>query len=333
MSNQLVLSNRFPNLTEIDFVIPAYNEVENIEALFLDIKKEFEAIGVANFRAIFVENGSSDGSSDLLKRLNAADPRCCSVVLSRNFGPQGAITAGLAHSNANWVCIMDGDRQDPPHDAARMYQKAKAESLDVVYAVRRSRKETLLRKIGFLTFYRVWRAMSEVRVPLDAGEFAVMRRPVIDMMVSLPEYHRFNRGLRTWVGFKQDGLEHDRPERVAGEQKFNIYKDLKLGSQAVMAFSLMPLRAIFFMGLGVSGIAFLILLVNLVAILLDWVGAPALREALPRGIESLNLIVLFFFGLIFVSLGIIGEYVGKVFEQAKGRPNFVVSQVIDGKTE
>lgn len=326
--NNYVLSNRFKHTAEIDFVIPAYNEVENVEALFEDIRDEFEAIGVSNFRVIFVENGSYDNSSEVLAGMNAADPRCVSLVLSRNFGPQGAITAGLAHSNANWVCIMDGDRQDPPHHAALMYQKATSEDLDVVYAVRRSRKETMIRKLGFKSFYRVWRAMSDVRVPLDAGEFAVMRRPVVEMMVSIPEYHRFNRGLRTWVGFRQDGLEHDRPERVAGEQKFNVYKDLKLGTQAVLAFSLVPIRSIFFLGLGVSAFAFLVLLINFVAILLDALGFGEVRNSLPAGIESLNLIILFFFGLMFISLGIIGEYVGKIFEQAKGRPNFVVRNVI-----
>lgn len=315
-------------MREIDFVIPAYNEEENLSDLAENIRGAFENIGVFNYKVIFVENGSNDNSRELIEKLNKEDPRVIGVSLSRNFGPQGAIHAGLSHSNAQYVCIMDGDQQDPPADAANMLVKAKDENADVVYAVRASRNERFLRKLGFKTFYRVWRLFSDVNVPLDAGEFAVMRKPVVDTILSSPEVHRFNRGLRSWAGFTQAAYSHHRPDRVAGEQKFNIVKDTILGLQAVISFSLLPLRLIFFMGFILAGVSFAIMALNLVAIILNAFGSSDLFDLLPKGLTTLNLISLFFQGVVFIALGTIGEYVGRVYEQTKGRATFVVRSII-----
>ena len=315
-------------MREIDFVIPAYNEVENLVALTDDIITAFEATGVTEFNIILVENGSSDGSADLIKKLNKKDKRIIGLVLSRNFGPQGAIHAGLSHANANYVCVMDGDRQDPPSDAAAMLASAKRNDADVVYAVRVSRKEKLVRRIGFKSFYRVWRLFSDVQVPLDAGEFAVIRKPVVDAILSSTEVHRFNRGLRSWAGFKQIAYSHHRPERIAGEQKFNIIKDTILGLQAVLSFSLMPIRIILASGLLLAATSFLIMGINGVAIFMKAFGNTKLFEMLPAGLSSLNIINLFFQGMVFIALGVIGEYVGRIYEQTKGRPTFVVRGII-----
>lgn len=315
-------------MREIDFVIPAYNEEENLSDLAKSIKDAFENIGVFNYRVIFVENGSDDNSFELITKLNKEDQRVIGLSLSRNFGPQGAIHAGLSHADAQYVCIMDGDQQDPPADAANMLVKAKDEGADVVYAVRSSRNERFLRKLGFKTFYRVWRLFSDVNVPLDAGEFAVMRKPVVDAILSSPEVHRFNRGLRSWAGFAQTAYSHHRPDRVAGEQKFNIVKDTILGLQAVISFSLLPLRLIFFMGFILAGVSFAIMALNLVAIILNIFGLSGLFDLLPKGLKTLNLISLFFQGIVFIALGTIGEYVGRVYEQTKGRATFVVKSII-----
>lgn len=315
-------------MREIDFVIPAYNEVDNLTDLTKNIVTCFENIGVRNFNILLIENGSNDASSELIEKLNQQDERIIGIVLSRNFGPQGAIHAGLCHTNAEFVCIMDGDQQDPPKDAANMLMLAKERNADVVYAVRASRQEKLIRKIGFKSFYRVWRLLSNVEVPLDAGEFAVMRSNVVSAILSSPEVHRFNRGLRSWAGFKQIPFSHHRPKRVAGEQQFNIIKDTILGFQAVLSFSLMPLRFILVIGLFLALVSFLILTVNGIAILMNSFGYSKLFNFLPRGLISLNLIMLFFQGIVFIALGIIGEYVGRVYEQTKGRPTFVVRNII-----
>lgn len=315
-------------MREIDFVIPAYNEVENIIGLTDDIVSSFEAVGVSDFNIILVENGSDDGSAELIKKLNEKDKRIVGLVLSRNFGPQGAIHAGLSYTNAHYICIMDGDRQDPPKDAAAMLMSAKENYADVVYAVRASRKEKLLRRIGFKSFYRVWRLFSDVQVPLDAGEFSVMRKPVVDAILSSSEVHRFNRGLRSWAGFKQIPHSHHRPERVAGEQKFNIIKDTILGLQAVLSFSLMPIRIILTLGILLALSSFAMMSVNGIAILMRAFGNHSLFDLLPAGLISLNLIDLFFQGVMFISIGVIGEYVGRIYEQTKGRPTFIVSRMI-----
>ena len=249
-------------MRDVDFVIPAFDEVENLRDLSANIIKECEAEGIAAFKIIIVENGSSDGSSALISSLNKEDDRIVGLVLSRNFGPQGAIHAGLCQSDAVYCCVMDGDQQDPPSDAVEMLKKARSTAADVVYAVRASREESFFRKLGFKTFYKVWRFASDVDVPVDAGEFAVMSRPVVEAILSSPEVHRFNRGLRSWAGFKQIAYSHHRPNRVAGEQKFNIIKDTFLGIQAVLSFSLMPVRIIFCSGLVLALFSFVIMLIN-----------------------------------------------------------------------
>ena len=318
---------------EIDFVVPAYNEEPNLVALTENLISSFEKIDVQNFRILLVENGSEDQSASLIRTLNGKDSRIIGIKLSRNFGPQGAIHAGLHYSSAEYVCILDGDQQDPPADAANMLVLAKEQHADVVYAVRASRNEKFLRKLGFKSFYRVWRLFSDVEVPLDAGEFAVMRRPVVNAILASDEVHRFNRGLRSWAGFKQIPYLHHRPERVAGEQKFNIIKDTFLGLQAVISFSLLPMRIILVVGMALALISFTIMSLNALAILLKAFGLNTVFDLLPVGISSLNLITLFFQGVVFIALGVIGEYVGRIYEQSKGRPTFVVSEVIGGKDE
>lgn len=320
-------------MRKIDFVIPAYNEVENLVALTAEIVIAFEAIGVTDFKILLVENGSDDGSAELIRKLNAEDPRISGIVLSRNFGPQGAIHAGLCHAAADYVCIMDGDRQDPPNDAANMLIAAEENNADVVYATRASRNERFIRKLGFKSFYRVWRFFSDVDVPLDAGEFSVIRKPVVDAILSSSEVHRFNRGLRSWAGFRQISYAHHRPDRVAGEQKFNIVKDTVLGLQAVLSFSLLPLRMIFLAGLILAFVSFAILLVNGMAILMRAFGNTSLFDLLPDGLISLNLVTLFFQGMVFIALGVIGEYVGRIYEQTKGRPTYLVRDIIGNLDE
>jgi polyisoprenyl-phosphate glycosyltransferase len=316
------------NKRRIDFVIPAYDEADNIDAMVNRIRDSFEVIGVTNFKIIFVENGSSDNSAEIIASHAEKDPRVVGISLSRNFGPQGAIHAGLNYANADYVCIMDGDQQDPPEDAARMFELAQKDGADVVYAVREKREEKTLRKMGFKTFYRVWRMFSNVDVPLDAGEFAIMSKGVVDAILSSPEIHRFNRGLRSWAGFKQIPYYHHRPNRVAGEQKFNIIKDTVLGLQAVLSFSLLPIRLILLFGMILAGVSFSILTVNAVAIALNALGYPALFNFLPRGLITLNLIQLLFQGVMFISMGVIGEYVGRIYEQVKARPTFITKRII-----
>jgi glycosyltransferase involved in cell wall biosynthesis len=312
----------------IDFVVPSYDEEENIQAMYEKIKSAFENIGVKDFKIIFVENGSTDNSQVILNSLQKKDKRVVGLSLSRNFGPQGAIYAGLSKTNAKYVSIMDGDQQDPPEDAAKMYQKAVNENIDVIYAVRKTRKESILRKIGFKLFYRVWSAFSNIKVPLDAGEFSVMSYKVVKTILSAKEIHRFNRGLRSWAGYSQAPYYHDRPERIAGKNKFNIFKDIVLGLEALTSFSLLPIRMIFFVGLLMAGLSFLLMLVNFIAITLNFFNYESLLILLPKGIKVLNLFYLFFQSITFIFIGIIGEYIGKIYEQTKNRPAFIIDKVI-----
>lgn len=315
-------------MRDIDFVIPSFNERDNIKQMYLRTKKAFENIKVTNFKLIFVENGSSDDSAEILEKISKKDPRVVGLSLSRNFGPQGAIHAGLSYCNAKYVGIMDGDQQDPPEDAAKMYLEINKNKADVVYAVRKSRDEKFFRKIGFKTFYRVWKTFSNVNVPLDAGEFSVMKKNVVDTILSTNEIHRFNRGLRSWAGFEQIPYYHDRPNRVAGEQKFNIIKDTILGFEALISFSLLPLRLILFTGLILSIISFSLLFINFISIILNYFNSIFLINFLPDGIKTLNLFYLLFQGMTFIFLGVLGEYVGRIYEQVKARPTFIVDKIV-----
>jgi dolichol-phosphate mannosyltransferase len=245
------------------------------------------------------------------------DPHLTVLHLSRNFGHQPALTAGLDRAQGRAVMLMDGDLQDPPEIIGRFVERWRA-GFDVVYAVRKARKEGPIKRTGYFVFYRLLNAISDLDIPLDSGDFCLMDRKVVDAIKSLPEQARFVRGLRTFVGFRQVGLEYERDARPAGTPKYTLSGLMRLAADGLVSFSSYPLRLVTYLGLmtGLGALA-----------MIAWVLYDALvRHSAPRGWASLSAIVLLIGSVQLICLGIIGEYIRLIFQETKGRPTYVVGR-------
>ena len=311
----------------LSFVSPCFNEAENIEALVTRIAAACKAAGIERWESILVENGSVDGSAALMERLHASEPRVRMVQLSRNFGYQGAITCGLAHARGEFVAVLDGDLQDPPELVPKFLDKAN-EGFDVVYGVRKKRQEGPAKRFAYWAFYRLWKATSDVQVPLDAGDFCVMRRNVVDVLVSLPEKQRFQRGLRAWSGFRQTGYEYERDARAAGETKFNLRGMVALALDGLIAYSVVPLRMMMLLGAVITFGALALSVAQGVARVLAYAGMAVVPGFLPPGLTQINLLLTSLIGFNTLCIGVVGEYVGRIYAEVKQRPVYVVKRTL-----
>jgi len=300
----------------LSVVIPIFNEEETLPALFERLSSVLVRLGEP-FEVIFVNDGSRDGSERMLRDFHARDPRFKSIHFSRNFGHQTAITCGLDHSRGQAVVAMDGDLQDPPEVLPDLLARWR-EGFEVVYAVRQKRKEGLLKRSAYKAFYWLLRKVSYLDIPLDSGDFSLVDRRVVDLLSSMPERNRFVRGLRTWVGFRQVGYEYAREARFAGESKYNLTKLFKLAFDGLVSYSYVPLRLVSNVGMLVSALALAYMAYLLLARLFG--GTPI------EGWTSTIVIMLFLGGVQLLSLGVIGEYVGRIFEEVKQRPHYVVRE-------
>jgi dolichol-phosphate mannosyltransferase len=273
---------------------------------------------VSDYEIIVVENGSRDRSWEILQELHRGDARLKAIRLSRNFGYQTAVTAGLHFSRGRSVAVMDGDLQDPPEFLPTLYARQQ-EGFEVVYGIRAAREETLFRRLAFKVFYRLLRLTANVRVPLDAGDFCVMDRRVVEALCSMPERSRFLRGLRAWSGFRQTGLPYRRPARAQERSKFGLGGMLSLAMDGLVGFSMVPLRLITITGVASSVLALLGIVVSVVLKIIS----PSLF--LP-GFTQLNAVILLIGGFLFLALGLLGEYVGRIYEEVKGRPLYLIFQ-------
>lgn len=307
---------------EVSLVIPIYNEEEVLPQLDERLGHLLEKLGVG-CEVVFVDDGSKDRSFELLRTMIAREPRYRAVSFSRNFGHQRAITAGMDASRGKAVVVMDADLQDPPEVIVEMLAKWR-EGYDVVYGRRRSREgETWFKLLSAKLFYRLFAAMIPIEVPLDAGDFRLMSRRVIVAMHELRETHRFVRGLVSWVGFKQTAVEYDRAARAAGETKYPLRKMLAFAFDGIASFSILPLRLATYLGLLVGAASVLYAITAVIAhfgfdaTVPGWTTTVVLMSAL----SSVQLIV----------IGVLGEYVGRIYEEVKGRPLYVVGERIRHK--
>ena len=300
----------------LDAVVPIYNEAEILPELHRRLTSVLESLPF-EWRILYVDDGSSDLSPELLAEYADQDGRVCVLHLARNFGQQPAIAAGLAEATADAVVLLDGDLQDPPEvipDLVRAWN----EGNDVVYAVKRKRKESLPKRSLFSLYYYVLGRLSSVDIPANAGNFSLMDRSVVAAINSMPEHNRYVSGLRAYVGGQQTGVEFERAARFAGEPR---QSPLKLGRMAVDAFvsySEVPLRLVTAMGFAVSGVAFVVLLTVL------WKKLVSGEAIL--GWASVMTSVLFIGGIQLIAIGVIGEYVGRIYTETKHRPNWVVGR-------
>lgn len=298
-------------------IAPIFNEKENLPELYRRVKEVMDKTSKP-WELILVDDGSSDESSDMIRALAKKDKRVRPVIFARNFGHQVAVTAGLDYSRGDAVVIIDADLQDPPELILEMAKKWR-EGYEVVFAVRAEREgESWFKLWTASLFYRLIYRITDVKIPLDTGDFRLMDRKVVNVMNTMRERHRFLRGMSAWVGFKQIGVEYKRAARSAGETKYPFRKMLRLAINAVTGFSYFPLQVATFFGFFSAGIA---ILAMPVVIYLRASGSQAFF-----GQASTLLAVLFLGGVQLISLGILGEYIGRLYDEAKGRPLYIVRE-------
>lgn len=311
----VVLRQRFVLTPTYSFVIPILNEVDTLPELFRRLSSVMiELDGPAE--VILVDDGSTDGSFAALEKQNSQDPRFKALRLSRNFGHQLALTAGLDHATGDAVVIMDGDLQDPPEVVLQLAAKWR-EGFDVVYAVRARRAgETRLKRLTARWFYRSLSRLSEIDMPLDAGDFRIVDRRAVDAVTGMREHARYLRGMFSWVGFEQTSVEYDRDKRVAGETKFPFMKMLRFAFDGIISFSAMPLRFMLTLGFATAVLSFTL---GILAIGLKIGGVFA-----APGWASVAVAISFLGGAQLTVLGVLGEYIARIHEEVKQRPLYLV---------
>ncbi len=297
-------------------MVPVYNEIETLAELHRQVSTVMAA-GPDRYEIVLVDDGSRDGSTDAIRQLTGDDHNVVGIILSRNFGHEAAIAAGVREASGDAVIVMDADLQDSPDALPRMVD-AWRDGADVAYAVRKNRKENVVLRGAFSTFYRIAGRITSVDLPRDAGPFCLMSRQVVDALNAMPEHDRYFPGLRAFAGFNQVPIEVERNERLAGETKYSFRARTAGALNAILSFSRLPLRFVTMLG-------FVVFLVSLLAIMVLVISRVAGYQIAP-GWFSLASVILLALGLQMLTLGVVGEYVGKIYEEVRARPQFIVAQ-------
>lgn len=308
----------------LSIAVPVHNEEGVLPSLLMRTSALLDNIPGGPHELIFVDDGSSDKTFAILEDAARQDARIMVISLSRNFGHQAALTAALDHVTGDATVIMDGDLQDAP-EAIPQFVELHNQGFDVVYAQRISRKESWPLRLCYCIFYRIMSKLSDVQLPLDAGDFGLMSRRVVEQLRRMPEHHRYLRGMRTWVGFKQIGVPVEREERYAGKRKYSFFRLIMLAADGVFAFSIVPIRVAAFLGATVSCFSMLYAVYALYAKLF-------LQQS-PKGFTALIMTVTFLSGVLLFFLGVIGEYVGRIYEETKARPIYLIAQIVARRTD
>ncbi len=304
----------------ISIVAPIYNEIENIPELYRRVRQVMAATH-DSWELILVDDGSSDGSTEAIRKLAEKDPHISPVIFARNFGHQQAITAGWDYARGDAVIIIDADLQDPPEVIPDLLARWK-EGYEVVYAVRAEREgETWFKKFTASFFYRIVRRITDVNIPVDTGDFRLMDRKVVEVLKSMKEIHRFPRGMSAWVGFRQIGVPYKRASRFAGVTKYPFRKMLRLALNGITSFSYFPLQLATYFGFASASLAILAIPV---VIIMRLTGSGAFL-----GQATTLLAVLFLGGVQLISLGVLGEYIGRIYDEVKHRPLYIVREAPD----
>ncbi len=308
-----------PNDIELSFVVPLYNEQEVIDELISRLQQTMDTAGFA-CEVILVDDGSRDDTGTRIETICQSDQRFRAVIFSRNFGHQAAVSAGLQHARGHSVGILDGDLQDPPESLLDFHKKL-SEGYDVVFAVRKTRKENVLKRFCYWFFYRTLRRLASIDIPLDSGDFCVMNQKVVRHINAMPERHRFIRGMRSWVGFRQTGVSYDRQPRVKGRSKYTLPKLMLLATDGLLTFSEAPLRIATAAGSLVAVASFIWAIYILI-----WRLTGDTSEL--AGFATIACGMFFLGGIQLLCLGILGEYVARIHNEVKGRPVYVVDRKI-----
>ena len=310
---------------DLSVIVPCYNEAEVLPMLIERLQGALGRLGIT-WEVVFVDDGSRDSTFARLSAMHWEEPRFKVVSLSRNFGHQTAISAGLACVSGQAVAIMDADLQDPPELLEQCLEKL-GEGYDVVYGIRRRRKENLFKRAAYCLFYRILQRLTDVEIPLDSGDFCVMSRRVVEVLKRMQERNAFWRGLRAWTGFKQVGIGYERQGRAAGKTKYPLAKLVGLAMDGVFSFSILPLRLAILLGFGALALA-----VSWGVLHLAWkIGGFSLmghRAVELPGWTTLMCGMCFLGGLQLLILGCVGEYIGRIYTEIKQRPRWIVQETL-----
>ncbi len=311
---------------KISVVIPMYYEEEVAQECYTRVKSVLENIANYDYEIIFVNDGSKDKTLEILEEIAKDNTNVKVISFSRNFGHQCAVTAGIRYITGDAVVIIDADLQDPPElipDMLKLWEQGN----EVIYGKRKTREgESKFKLLTAKMFYNTLNALSDVDIPKDTGDFRLVDRKVIEVINSLPEHNKFLRGLFSWVGFKQKAFEYERKERFAGKTKYPFKKMIKLASDGIMSFSTKPLKIVGGLGILSIVISVSILLYSLLSYLFKW-------HNLTSGWTSLMVTMTFLGGMILVSLWMIGEYIARIYEESKGRPQYIINKMINMENE
>jgi dolichol-phosphate mannosyltransferase len=303
----------------ITLVIPVYNEDIMIEELFKRVQDSMKAI-TGDFEVILVDDGSTDNTLTELKNINKKDKRFKILTLSRNFGHQAAYTAGLNYAKGDYIVMMDGDMQDPPELLKEMYKKITDEEIDIVYGKRNERKEKFTKRLFIKLFHLIFKKFSNLQNIKNVGNFSIMKRNALEAFLSLQEKNRYLPGLRSFIGFKQGFVEYSRPDRLIGEPKMNFMKLVGLGFDAIFSFSNLPVKICLYSGL----IGIILIIFSLI-----YIGIGKITGMAPLGWSSIILSIYFIGSVQLLSIGIIGEYIYRIYKETQSRPIFIVSSFIE----
>jgi glycosyltransferase involved in cell wall biosynthesis len=308
----------------VSVAIALFNEEAVLPELVRRLSAVLDGLPGGPHEVVLVDDGSTDSTLDGITAAVARDPRFVGLSLSRNFGHQAALSAGLERVSGDVVVLMDGDLQDPPEEIPR-FLETHAKGFDVVYAQRVNRKEGWLLRLCYFVFYRLIARLATIRLPLDSGDFALLSRAVVDRINAIPEHHRYLRGLRTWVGFRQIGIEVERPPRAAGTPGYTPAKLVRLALDGIFAFSTAPLRAASIVGAAATAAATIFALYSI------WVRLFTGES--PKGFTALIIVVTFFSGVQLLFLGVIGEYLGRVYDETKRRPQYIIAKTVGAEID
>jgi dolichol-phosphate mannosyltransferase len=309
----------------ISVVVPCFNDQEVVPLTHARLSEALGSRSDIDFEILYIDDGSSDGTLAALNDLADRESRVAVVSFTRNFGHQAAITAGLHYASGDAVVVIDSDLQDPPEVIPAMIEKWR-EGYEIVYGIRTRRKERWVKRAAYAMFYRFLRLVSQIDIPLDSGDFALLDRKTVDALNALPERTRYVRGLRAWTGHRQIGIPYERPARAAGQSSYTTLKMVRLAIDGITSFTSRPLTMIFYLGLLSSFGSVLGFLVYLVW---NMTGVEILGHT-PQDMPGFTSIVLLLFllsGIQLVSIGVIGEYVGRIYDETKGRPLFLSRNV------
>lgn len=310
-------------MKKISIVVPCFNEQDVLPELFQRLDSAAAGWN-ADYEVVCVDDGSRDRTWELLKAQNQKNPRWQSLSFARNFGHQTAVSAGLFYARGDAVVVLDADLEDPPEQIFRLLEKWR-EGFDVVYGIRQKRKEGLWKRFCYWAFYRLIARLVTFEIPLDTGDFCLVSRRVVEVLNAMPERNRFVRGLRAWSGFRQTGVAYERAARFAGRPKYSFARLVQLATDGLFSFSTVPLRLATYFGLSVSALAFLGVVFT-VAQKIFAAQFARIGLAPTAGFPTIVVSILFLGGVQLICLGILGEYIGRIYDEVKGRPLWILRE-------